>query len=66
MTDVKDTPYTMSVPAAAAKYFGMSRKAAYAAAKKGAIPVVRVGRTLRVPIKAIERMLERAGEDTAA
>jgi len=66
MTDVNDAPYTMSVPAAAAKYFGMSRKAAYAAAKKGTIPVVRVGRTLRVPIKAIERMLERAGEDTAA
>jgi hypothetical protein len=65
MTDI-DAPYTMSVPAAAKKYFGLSRKAAYAAAEKGAIPTIKIGRTLRVPIKAIERMFERAEEEALA
>jgi hypothetical protein len=58
MSNVDDGPYTMSVPAAGLKYFGLSRKAAYAAAKRGAIPTIELGRTLRVPIRAIERMLD--------
>jgi excisionase family DNA binding protein len=66
MSNIDDAPYTMSVPAAAAKYFGLSRKAAYAAAKKGAIPTIKLGRTLRVPVKAVERMLAKAEEQVAS
>jgi excisionase family DNA binding protein len=64
MTD--DTRLTLSVPEAAAKYFGLSRKAAYALAAKGALPTVRLGRTLRVPVAALERMLAEAGKNRPA
>ncbi|MCA1546451.1 hypothetical protein I6F36_06480 [Bradyrhizobium sp. BRP19] len=36
-------------------------QASYRAAARGDIPVIRVGRLLRVPIKAMDRMLEEAG-----
>jgi hypothetical protein len=53
----------MSVPQAARKYYGIkSKDAAYAAARDGTIPTIRVGRLLRVPVRAIERMLDQAGE----
>ena len=35
--------------------------AAYAAAKRGDIPVIRIGKLLRVPKVAFDQMLERAG-----
>jgi len=54
--------WTMTVPEAGKKYFGLSRNAAYAAAGRGDIPTVRVGRLLRVPVKALERMLDAAGQ----
>lgn len=50
--------WTLSVPDAGREYFGLSRNAAYAAAARGEIPTVKIGRLLRVPKKAIERMLE--------
>jgi hypothetical protein len=53
-------PYTLSVPEAGKKYFQLSRNAAYAAAARGDIPVVRIGKLLRVPVKALEQMLEAA------
>jgi excisionase family DNA binding protein len=52
---------TMTVPEAGAKYFGLSRNAAYEAAKRGDMPVIRIGRLLRVPVRALERMLDQAG-----
>jgi hypothetical protein len=52
---------TLTVPEAGKLYFDLERDASYAAAKRGDIPVVRIGRTLRVPIKAMERLLELAG-----
>jgi excisionase family DNA binding protein len=55
----------MSVPEAAAKYFGLGRKAAYHLAAKGQIPTVKLGRTLRVPVAALERMLLRAEKEAA-
>ena len=61
-----DTCWTMSVPAAGKKYFDLGRNAAYAAAQRGDIPTVRVGRLLRVPIRAIERMLEAAANSGKA
>jgi hypothetical protein len=58
--DSNHTPRTASVPEVGRRYFGLSRGASYAAAARGDIPTVRIGRTLRVPIVAVERMLERA------
>ena len=53
----ENAPITLSVPEAGRKYFGLSRNGAYAAAKRGEIPTIRVGRLLRVPIRAMEALL---------
>jgi hypothetical protein len=55
----------MSVPAAGKKYFGLSRNGAYDAAARGDLPTIRIGRLLRVPVRALERMLDRASEPEA-
>jgi hypothetical protein len=52
---------TISVPLAGARYLGLSRGASYQAAANGLIPTIRVGRLLKVPIVAMERLLESAG-----
>ena len=52
-------PKTITVPDAGREYFGLSRNAAYAAAERGEIPTIRIGRLLRVPVIAMEKMLER-------
>jgi hypothetical protein len=57
---------TMSVPEAGALYFDLERDASYAAARRGDIPTIKIGRTLRVPIMALERMMEQAGKASAA
>jgi hypothetical protein len=60
---------TLTVPEAGALYFNLQRDASYAAAARGDIPTIRIGRTLRVPVAAMERMLEQAGsrpKDTTA
>ena len=46
---------TISVPEAGARYFGLSRNGSYEAAQRGDIPVIKVGRLLRVPVAAMER-----------
>lgn len=51
---------TMSVPDAGRIYFGLSRNSAYEAATRGDIPTIRIGRKIRVPVAALERMLDRA------
>jgi len=56
------TPLTLSVPEAGRRYFGLSRVSAYAAATRGEIPTVRIGRLLRVPVRALEHMLDKATE----
>ena len=61
----EETPLTLSVPAAGKKYFGLSRNGAYDAAARGDLPTVRIGRLLRVPVRALERMLDRASEPEA-
>jgi hypothetical protein len=55
-----DEPKTLSVPEAGRQYFDLGRDASYNAAKRGEIPTVRIGRTLRVPVVALERMLAEA------
>jgi hypothetical protein len=56
-------PLTLSVPEAGRRYFGLCRNASYDAAR-GDIPTIRIGRLLRVPVRALERMLDRASEPT--
>ena len=51
------TVMSMSVPVAGKKYFGLGRNASYEAARRGELPVIRMGRLLRVPVVAVERML---------
>lgn len=51
------TPKTMSVPDAGREYFGLSRNASYEAARRGQLPVIKIGKLLRVPIAALELML---------
>jgi hypothetical protein len=53
---------TLSVPQAGEIYFGLQRDAAYNAAKRGQIPTIKMGRTLRVPIVLLEKMLRDAGK----
>ena len=53
---------TISVPQAGRTYLGIGRDASYDAARRGDIPVIRIGRLLRVPVVAMERMLDRVGE----
>jgi len=60
-----NTEWTVSVPEAGKRYFGLGRNASYAAAARGDLPTVTVGRMVRVPVKAVERMLDRAGERAA-
>jgi excisionase family DNA binding protein len=58
--DETQAPLTLSVPEAGAKYFGLSRNGSYEAAAQGRLPVVRMGKLLRVPVRALERMLDAA------
>jgi hypothetical protein len=57
---------TLSVPEAGRRYFGLSRGGSYVAAERGDLPVVKVGRLLRVPVRAMERLLDRAGQVNAS
>ena len=60
-----DNELTISVPEAGQRFFGLSRNGSYAAASRGDIPTIKIGRLLRVPVRALERMLERVGEPAA-
>jgi hypothetical protein len=50
-------PHTLTIPEAGKTYFGLSRNAAYAAAKRGDLPTIRIGKLLRVPVRALEQKL---------
>lgn len=49
------TPWALSVPEAGRRFYSMGRDASYAAAERGEIPCVRVGRRLVVPVHAVLR-----------
>jgi hypothetical protein len=55
-------PKTLTVPEAGRIYFDLGRNASYEAARRGDIPTIRIGRLLRVPVVALERKLEEAGQ----
>jgi hypothetical protein len=63
---VEEMPLTLSVPEAGKKYFGLGRNASYWAAERGDIPTIRVGKLLRVPVRAMERMLDSVTPKEAA
>jgi hypothetical protein len=58
----KTTPITLSVPEAGAKYYGLSRNGSYDSAARGEIPTIKIGRLLRVPVKAMEAKLNAYAE----
>ena len=55
----EDAPLTISVPEAGKRYFNLSRNGSYDAAARGEIPTIKIGRLLRVPVRACEKMLDR-------
>ena len=61
MASKEEMPLTMSVPEAGKKYFGLSKNGSYDAAGRGEIPTISVGRLLRVPTRAMERLLDSVG-----
>jgi len=63
---LQDTEETISVPKAGKDYFGLSRNGSYAAAERGEIPTVRIGRLLRVPVRAMEALLDKAADASEA
>ena len=54
-------PLTITVPEAGSRYLGLSRNGSYQAARNGTIPTIRIGRLLRVPVRAMERLLDEVG-----
>jgi hypothetical protein len=62
--DKTQVPLTLSVPEAGRKYFGLSKNGSYIAAARGDLPVVRIGSLLRVPVRALEAMLDAASVTT--
>jgi len=59
-------PKTLTVEEAGRRYFGLCKRSSYAAVVRGEIPVIRVGRRMKVPIVAMERMMEEAGKPKGA
>jgi hypothetical protein len=54
-----DEELTISIPEAGKRFYGLSRDGAYAAARRGEIVTIKVGRLLRVPVAAqMQRMTE--------
>ena len=62
MSQQHNEPLTLSVPEAGKLYFNLSKNASYAAALSGDIPTLRIGRLLRVPVRAMEKMLDAVGK----
>ena len=52
------TAKTLSVPDAGREYYDLGRNGSYAATKRGDIPTIRIGKLLRVPIRALEQLLD--------
>jgi len=61
-----DEILTISVPEAGRRYFGLSRNGSYAAAARGEIPTIEIGRLKRVPVRALEAILNRVSANAMA
>jgi hypothetical protein len=55
--EATNMPWTMSIPAAGRKYFGLGKWASYQAAAEGLIPFIQVGRLKRALPRKIEAKL---------
>ena len=66
-SNVDEYQLTLSVPEAGRR-LGLGKNLSYEAAQRGELPVLRFGRRLRVPVAALERLLNsatvRAGNET--
>jgi excisionase family DNA binding protein len=49
---------TISVPEAGRTYLNVGKGLSYDLARQGVIPTIKVGRLLRVPVAAMERLLD--------
>jgi excisionase family DNA binding protein len=56
---MNDECLTLSIPQAG-KLLGYSRNTAYEAARRGDLPTIRLGRKIRVPKLALQRLLDGA------
>jgi hypothetical protein len=61
-----DECLVLTVPEAGWRYFKLKRDAAYAAARAGRIPTIKIGGAVRVPVRAIEAMLAKMTEEAGA
>jgi hypothetical protein len=50
-----DDRKTMTVPEAGKKYYELGRDGSYAAAKRGDIPVIQIGRLKRVSVAVMDK-----------
>lgn len=62
---MSDGALTITVPEAGER-LGLSRNTAYAAAKAGQLPTIRIGKLLRVPVASLQRMLDGADAKSVA
>ena len=59
-------PLWLSVPEAGWRFFGLSRNGAYAAAARGELPVIKIGKRMCCPVIVLERMLAETAPKTTA
>lgn len=59
-SDEKD--WTLPVPVAGKRYYGLGKNASYAAAARGEIPTLRIGGKIRAVVHAIEHQLGGVGQ----
>ncbi|MEN6356547.1 MAG: excisionase family DNA-binding protein [Armatimonadota bacterium] len=57
---MNQSEWTISVPEAGRR-IGVGRSVAFRLAREGVIPVLRLGKKMRVPVEALNRMLAEAG-----
>jgi hypothetical protein len=57
-----EEPLVLTVPEAGWRYFRLKRDAAYAAARRGDIPTIKLGGAVRVPVRAVEDLLKNLTE----
>jgi excisionase family DNA binding protein len=48
---------TLTVEEAGKRYFGLCKASSYRAVHSGQIPIIRVGRLMRVPVAALEKKM---------
>lgn len=61
MSKTNSVSETISVVEAGIR-LGIGRNSAYEAARRGEIPTIRIGGLVRVPVRALERMLDQASK----